>query len=66
MSATPGKVLVDGVTELGGEKLFALKFIQARNPEWVNKLFFAQYDESAVWLNDLKPAFGEEKFFFEA
>ena len=26
--------------------------------------FFAKYDENAIWLDDLKPAFGE-KFFFE-
>lgn len=66
MSATPGKVLVDGITEMGGHKLIALKFIQARNPAWVNRLFFAEYDEDAVWLDGLKPAFGEKRFFFEA
>lgn len=65
MSATPGKVLVDGITEIAGEKVFALKFIQGRNPEWVNHLFFAKYDENVYWLDGLKPAFGEEKFFFE-
>ncbi|SCY60976.1 KamA family radical SAM protein [Desulfoluna spongiiphila] len=65
MSATPGKVLVDGIAEVGGEKVMALKFIQARNPDWVNKLFFAEYDEKAVWLDGLKPAFGEDRFFFE-
>ena len=26
--------------------------------------FFAKYDENAIWLDDLEPAFGE-KFFFE-
>lgn len=66
MSATPGKVLIDGVATVGGEKVFALKFIQARNPQWVNRVFFAKYDEKAVWLDELKPAFGEEKFFFES
>ena len=65
MSATPGKILVDGVAEVAGEKVFALKFIQARNPAWVNRLFFAKYDEKAAWLNDLKPAFGETHFFYE-
>jgi len=65
MSATPGKVLVDGIAEIGGQKLIALKFIQARDPEWVNKLFFAEYDDKAVWLDGLKPAFGEKRFFFE-
>ena len=66
MSATPGKVLVDGVTEIAGEKVFALKFLQGRNPEWVGRPFFAKYDTRATWLNDLKPAFGEKEFFFEA
>ena len=65
MSASPGKVLVDGITEVGGEKVFALKFLQGRDPSWVNRLFFAQYDPKATWLDGLKPAFGEDRFFFE-
>ena len=43
MSATPGKVCVDGVIELGGEKVFVLHFIQCRDPALVNKPFFAKY-----------------------
>lgn len=65
MSAAPGKVEVQGITEIQGEKVFVLRFIQARNPDWVQRPFFAQYDEKATWLDQLKPAFGEEKFFFE-
>jgi KamA family protein len=65
MSATPGKVLVDGVSEVHGEKVFVLKFLQAREPAWVNKPFFAKYDPRATWLDDLVPAFGESEFFFE-
>ena len=64
MSATPGKVLVDGVAEVAGEKGFVLKFLQARDPKWVNRPFFARYDPAATWLRDLKPAFGEREFFF--
>jgi KamA family protein len=64
MSATPGKVMIDGITEINGEKVFALKFIQARNPNWTNQIFFACFDKEACWLDDLKPAFGEENFFF--
>ena len=64
MSATPGKVQVDGVVTVNGEKVFSLRFLQGRNPEWVQKPFFAKYDENAIWLDDLKPAF-EDKFFFE-
>ncbi len=64
MSATPGKVLIDGVTTINGKKVLSLRFIQGRNPEWVQKPFYAEYDENAIWLDDLKPAF-EDKFFFE-
>ena len=65
MSATPGKVLVDGVAEVHGEKVFVLKFLQARDPSWVNRPFFARYDPRATWLDELQPAFGESSFFFE-
>jgi L-lysine 2,3-aminomutase len=65
MSATPGKVLVDGVTTIRGERLFVLKMVQARDPEWVNSVFFAQFDSQATWLDDLEPAFGGHQFFFE-
>jgi KamA family protein len=65
MSALPGKVEIQGVAEIQGEKVFVLRFIQARNPEWVQRPFFAKYDPRATWLDDLKPAFGEEKFFYE-
>lgn len=65
MSCTPGKVQVLGVTEIKGEKVFALRMLQGRNPDWVARPFFAKYDKDAIWLDDLKPAFGEDKFFFE-
>ncbi len=65
MSATPGKVCVDGVTEIAGEKVFALHFIQARDPELVGRPFFAKYDEKAAWLFDLKPALGATHFPWE-
>ena len=64
MSATPGKVQVDGVAEINGTKVIVLRMLQGRNPKWVNRPFFAKYDENAIWLDDLKPAF-EDKFFFE-
>ena len=64
MSATPGKIQVDGVAEINRTKVIVLRMLQGRNPEWVNRPFFAKYDENAIWLDDLKPAF-EDKFFFE-
>jgi hypothetical protein len=66
MSTTPGKVLVHGTSEIWGEKVFNLSFLQARNPEWVGRPFFARYDEKATWLSDLEPALEDEQFFFEA
>jgi KamA family protein len=65
MSATPGKVCVDGVTEIAGQKVFVLHMIQARDPSLVGRPFFAQYDPEAVWLSDLRPAFAD-RFPFEA
>ena len=64
MSATPGKVHVLGVSEVNGQKVMALQLLQGRESEWVGVPFFAKYDENAIWLDDLKPAFGE-RFFFE-
>ncbi len=66
MSAGPGKVEIQGVTEIQGERVFAMRFIQGRNPDWVQRPFFAHYDDTATWLDDLKPAFGDREFFFEA
>lgn len=65
MSTGPGKVEVQGVTEIHGEKVFVLRFIQGRNPDWVQRPFFAKYDSEATWLDQLKPALGVEKFFFQ-
>jgi L-lysine 2,3-aminomutase len=65
MSSLPGKVLVEGVTRVNAERVFVLRFLQARNPEWVGRPFFARFDPEATWLDDLEPAFGERHFFFE-
>ncbi len=60
---TNGFVL--GVSEIMGERVIALRFVQGRNPDWVHRPFFAACDEDALWLNELRPAFGEARFFFE-
>lgn len=65
MSDTPGKVQLLGVSEVKGEKVFVLRFLQGRNPAWVDIPFFAKYDPHATWFSQLEPAFGEEQFFFE-
>jgi KamA family protein len=65
MSAMPGKVSVEGVADIHGEKVFVLNFLQARNADWVKRPFFAKYDEKSTWLDQLKPAFGESQFFYQ-
>ena len=65
MSTYPGKVEVQGVTEAQGEQVFAMRFLQARNPDWVGRPFFARFDPTATWLDQLRPAFGEARFFFD-
>jgi hypothetical protein len=57
MSATPGKVCIDGIAEIAGERVLAMHMIQARDPALVGRPFFARYDPDAVWLTDLEPAF---------
>ena len=60
MSATPGKVCVDGVTDVAGRPVFVLHMIQARDPSLVGRPFFAEFDPGAVWLSDLRPAFADQ------
>src|SRR6201987_3502307 len=59
MSATPGTVCVDGVTEVAGLKVFVLRMIQARDPLLVGTPFFARFDPAATWLTDLEPALAD-------
>jgi hypothetical protein len=65
MSANLGKVQVLGVRKLGGQKVRQLRLLQGRNGGWVQRPFAADYDASATWLNELRPAFGESRIFFE-
>ena len=65
MSDEPGKIQLLGVAEIKGEKVFVLRFIQGRNPKWVDMPFFAAYDPKATWFSELRPAFGKDYFFFE-
>lgn len=64
MSCYYGKVQILGVEEIDGKKVFVMRFIQGRNPDWVARPFFTEYDPDATWITQLKPAFGD-KFFFE-
>jgi KamA family protein len=64
MSAFPGKVHILGVTNLGDQRVFALQYLQSRNPELVRRPFFARFDPEATWFDQLIPAKAEDAQFF--
>ena len=66
MSCGPGKIQIAGISELDREKVFVLLFVQSRSSKWTGKPFFAGYNQLAYWLDDLKPAFRQNEFFFES
>ncbi|WP_443655656.1 KamA family radical SAM protein [Enhygromyxa salina] len=66
MSTFAGKIAIDGVADVAGERVFALSFLQARDPAWVRQPFYAKYDRRAAWFDELRPAFGDQRFFFES
>ena len=47
------------------QPILVCDFIQARNPDWVRKPFFAEFDDDASWFDDLRPAFGKDRFYFD-
>ena len=64
MSAAPGKIAVSGVAKINGDRVIVLTMLQAKNPELVDRPFFAKYDEKAQWIDELEPAFADN-FIFE-
>ncbi len=66
MSAFPGKVRVGGVSEIGGQKVFVLEYLQARDPTLVRRPFFARFDPEATWFDQLEPATESDREFFPA
>ncbi|MRI84007.1 MAG: lysine 2,3-aminomutase [Nitratiruptor sp.] len=64
MSATPGKIAVVGVSQVGDQQVFVLNMLQAKNPDLVDRPFFAKYNPEALWIDELEPALSE-KFIFE-
>lgn len=54
MSATEGKVCIDGVLELNEKRYFSLQYLQARDPSICRKPFLAAYDQNAVWFDQLE------------
>lgn len=65
LSTTAGKVRILGVADSPGRELFVLDFLQARDPAWVGRPFFAELDRTATWFDQLAPAFEGDRPFFQ-
>jgi len=63
MTSSAGKISIIGTADVNGEKLFALKFTEARNMEWMDKVFLARYDEKQNTVDRLQPLDGKEFFY---
>lgn len=63
MTTSAGKISILGTAVVNGEKAFALKFTQARNMNWMDRVFLARYDETQNNVDLLEP-FDTKEFFF--
>jgi len=63
MTSSAGKTSILGTVEVNGEKLFALKFNESRNMEWMDKVFLAKFDEKENTVEKLIPFEGDKHFF---
>ena len=63
MTSSAGKTSLIGTAEINGETVFALKFNEARNMEWLDKVFLARYDEKENTIEKLKPIEGTRHFY---
>lgn len=63
MTSSAGKISLMGTAQVGGEKLFALKFTEARNMAWLDKVFLAKYDDRQHTIDLLQP-FDTPEFFY--
>ncbi len=63
MTSSAGKTSLMGTVDVNGRKAFALKFNEARNMEWMDEVYLAEYDEEENTIEKLKPFGGGEYFY---
>ncbi len=63
MTSSSGKISLLGTAEINGEKVFALKFNEGRNMDWMDRVYFAKYDEQENTIEKLKP-YGSDRWFY--
>lgn len=65
MTTSAGKVSLLGETTVGGRRAMVLKFNEARNMAWMDRVFLAVYDETETRIDKLRPFEGGGHFFEE-
>jgi len=63
MTSSAGKTSLMGTVHVNGKKAFALKFNEARNMEWMDEVYLAEYDEVENTIEKLKPFGGGDYFY---
>ena len=64
MTTSAGKISILGRAQVHGETVFALKFTEGRNMEWLDRVFLAKFDEHINNVAVLEP-YDTDEFFFE-
>jgi hypothetical protein len=65
MSATPGKIQIEGQLNFPQGKAIVLKYLQAREISKVGIPFLAKWNSTARWWDDLEPFSDADRPFFE-
>lgn len=63
MTSSSGKISLLGTAEINGETVFALKFNEGRNMDWMDRVYFAKYDEHENTIEKLRPYQGSKHFY---
>jgi hypothetical protein len=63
MTSSAGKISLLGTAEVNGETVFALKFNEGRNMDWMDRVYLARYDEQENTIEKLLPYQGEKHFY---
>ena len=64
MTSSAGKTSLLGTAVVNGEKVFVLKFNEARNMEWMDRVYLAKYDEKENTIEKLIP-YDTDTYFYE-
>lgn len=65
MTFSSGKISLLGTTYINNEKVFVLRFNEARNMKWIDRIYFAKFSETETSIENLEP-YDSEEFFYKS